>query len=206
MLVTPKLPANSQPSCDQITSKAHHKCFQQRYQCYDYVWPRIVWDHVFTEGRRTSSAHLSFGSRSKIDSQLAQLRLPSSQISFRISRDTAKEQCCPAYCQMDEENLIHMLACNNTHATRFRLEASNKPRKGLCSFPGGSTLLRTINIMVTIPHTWSTQIFKVSTPLSNLQWAVNQAIASRYRMGWEHIFCGIVSLSWGSSISDTEPA
>jgi hypothetical protein len=98
------------------------------------------------------------------------------------------------YYQM-EETFIHMLTCNNcSSCKKCRFDAlSIKLWKRLSSFFGGTTLLSVIYKWIQHPTT----PLKMSAATRDLQLAVNHANESQRNIGWEHLFGGIISLSWG---------
>ena len=81
-----------------------------------------------------------------------------------------------------------------------RFDASTNLRKGLRTFSGGSTILKLINLWIQQPE----QPPHAQAPTHALQWSVNQAISSQTKIGWEHLFRGIISNDWGFITSDSD--
>jgi hypothetical protein len=185
---------------EEITSQAHRTYFQERYRWDDYIYGQIAWEPLYAIGRRHTS-HRSFGNRSKLVHNWLNLGSQRAKFSPHQLPNTT-QQSCPYCCA--EETFLHLLTCADPRAKKCRFDASTKLRKGLCSFQGGSTLLRIINLWIQHP----TQPLQVVAPTRDLQQPVNQAIASQTSIGWEHLFRGIISRSWGSitSPTDTTPA
>ena len=180
---------------DAITSDAHRTYLQQRYRWDDFIWSTIAWEPLYTIGRRTSKKPC-FANRSKILHNW--LNLGSQRAKLHRQSQPAVLQQCP-YCQQ-EENFVHLLTCVDPRAKKCRFTASTKLRKGLRTFPGGSTLLRLINLWMQSPTTPP----QANAPTHALQWAINQAVGSQTRIGWEHIFRGIISSDWGFIYTDTD--
>jgi hypothetical protein len=182
---------------DEITSKAHGVYFKNRYHWDDHVYGQIAWDAFSTIGRRTSSQSGS-GNRSKLVHNWLNLGSQRSKL-HPMSAHTANQ--CP-YCRL-EETFTHLLTCRDPRAKKCRFDASTKLRKGLGSFSGGQTLLRAISLWIQDP----TQPLEILETSNDLQQAVNHAVESQRNIGWEHIFRGIVSRSWGyiNPTNDTTP-
>ena len=179
---------------EAISSEAHRNYFQQRYQWDDFVWSSIAWDPLYTIGRRTTKQRC-FVNRTKLVHNW--LNLGAQRAKFHaISSDTSQQ--CP-YCTK-EEDFTHLLTCDDPRAKKCRFEASTNLRKGLRTFSGGSTLLQLIKLWIKQPE----QSPQTQAPTRALQWSVNQAIASQAKIGWQHLFRGIVSNDWGFITSDTD--
>ena len=172
---------------DSISSDAHRTYLQQRYRWDDFVWSTIAWEPLYSIGRRTRQKPC-FANRSKLIHNW--LNLGSQRSKFHSQSSTTSKQC-PYCCQ--DENFIHLLTCSDPRAKKCRFLATTNLRKGLRSFPGGSTLLLLINSWIRQPE----HPLAVQAPTRALQWSVNQAIASQTRIGWEHLFRGIISSDWG---------
>ena len=179
---------------DSIASDAHRSYLQQRYRWDDFVWSTIAWEPLYSIGRRTRQ-NPCFTNRSKLIHNWLNLGSQRSKI-YHQSSETSKQ--CP-YCRQDE-NFIHLLTCADPRAKKCRFLANTNLRKGLCSFNGGPTLLRLIYLWIQQPE----NPLVIQAPTRALQWAVNQAIASQTRIGWEHIFRGIISSDWGFIASETD--
>jgi hypothetical protein len=179
---------------DAITSDAHRTYFQQRYRWDDAVWSTIAWEPLYVIGRRTFQKPC-FSNRSKLVHNW--LNLGSQRAKFHTaSADTAKQ--CP-YCQNDE-NFVHLMTCIDPRAKKCRFEATTPLRKGLKGIPGGSTLLRLINLWTQTP----TITPEAPAPTIAQQTAVTTAILSQTKIGWEHLFRGIISSDWGFITSDSD--
>ena len=116
-----------------------------------------------------------------------------------MSSQMLPQNSAHSYCQQDE-HFVHLLTCTDSCAKKCRFEASTNLRKGLKSIPGGSTLLRLINSWILNPA----QHPCAPAATLGLQRAVDQAIASQSRIGWAHLFCGIISSDWGIIIPDDD--
>ena len=179
---------------DAITSDAHRIYLQQRYRWDDFIWSTIAWEPLYIIGRRTTKKPC-FANRSKLLHNW--LNLGSQRAKLHRNSSAASHQC--PYCQQ-EETFIHMLTCDDPRAKKCRFMASTKLRKGLRTISGGPTLLQLINAWMKSP----TLTPQAQAPSRDLQWSINQAIASQTRIGWEHIFRGIISSDWGFIYTDTD--
>ena len=179
---------------EAISSKAHRQYLQQRYKWEDQVWSTIAWESLYTIGRR-STKKPCFVNRTKLVHNW--LNLGSQRAKFHAQSTVTAKQC--PYCQQDE-TFIHLLTCNDPRAKKCRFEASTNLRKGLKSIPGGSTLLRLINTWIQNP-TFHPQ---AQAATLGLQRSVDQAVASQSRIGWVHLFRGIISSDWGFIIPDDD--
>jgi hypothetical protein len=166
---------------EMITSQSHRDYLHQRYKWDAYTGDQIAWEPLFTIGRRMSS-HASFSTRAKLvhnwlnlGSQRARLHQPSTRLA----------QQCP-YCHL-EEDFTHLMTCRDPRAKRCRYAVSDKLRKGLSSFPGGTIFLSAINKWILDP----THPPQVSSPTRSLTWIVNNALTSQTLIGWEHIFAAL---------------
>jgi Reverse transcriptase (RNA-dependent DNA polymerase) len=179
---------------EAISSKAHRQYLQQRYNWDDQVWSTIAWESLYTIGRR-STKKPCFVNRTKLVHNW--LNLGSQRAKFHVQSTVTAKQC--PYCQHDE-TFIHLLTCNDPRAKKCRFEASTNLRKGLKSIPGGSTLLQLINTWIQHP-TFHPQ---AQAATLGLQRSVDQAVASQSRIGWDHLFRGILSSDWGFIIPDDD--
>ena len=179
---------------ESITSNAHRTYLQNRYKWSDFTWHTIAWEPLHTIGRR-SATKPCFSNRSKLLHNW--LNLGSQRAKLHPNSATISQQC--PYCQQ-EETFTHMLTCADSRAKKCRFVASTNLRKGLRTISGGSTLLRLVNSWMQSPTTSP----HAQAPTHALQWAINQAIASQTRIGWEHIFRGIISNDWGLIYNDTD--
>jgi hypothetical protein len=179
---------------DSISSDAHRTYLQQRYRWDDFVWSTIAWEPLYSIGRR-STKKPCFVTRSKLLHNW--LNLGSQRSKFHSQSSETSKQC--PYCLQDE-TFIHLLTCADPRAKKCRFLASTNLRKGLSSFSGGTTLLRLINLWISQPD----NILQVQAPTVALQWSVNQAITSQTRIGWEHLFRGIISSDWGFLATESD--
>ena len=179
---------------DSITSDAHRIYLQQRYRWDAPTWSTIAWEPLYTIGRRTTTKPC-FANRSKLLHNW--LNLVSQRAKMHRNPSAALHQC--PYCQQ-EETFIHMLTCEDPRAKKCRFMASTKLRKGLRTIAGGTTLLQLANSWIQSP----TLIPHAQAQSHDLQRSINQAVASQTRIGWEHIFRGIISNEWGFIYTDTD--
>jgi hypothetical protein len=88
----------------------------------------------------------------------------------------------------------HLLTCTNPRAKKCRFDSLTPLRKGLTTFSGGSIFLCLLTSWIHNPN----QFLQIQAPTLDLQEIVNQAIALQSRIGWEHLFRGVLSSDWGS--------
>jgi hypothetical protein len=179
---------------EAISSTTHRTYLQQRYQWSDQVWSTIAWEPLYTIGRRHTKKPC-FVNRTKLVHNW--LNLGSQRAKFHAQSTSTTKQC--PYCQNDE-NFLHLLTCNDPRAKKCRFEASTILRKGLKSTPGGPTLIRLMNLWIQNP----TQSPQAQAGTHGLQRAVDQAVTSQNRIGWIHLFRGVISSDWGFIISDDD--